>query len=184
MWFPRVIVATIKTSFKVSISHHQLNLSSGHEHPTTGWVQVAPCLQCTIHNFKKKNYSRLQNYTESPWQFSATTSGTPNEPVLFTSVFPSLPHTSFIFFHLRMSVSREPSEELESHFKTTLIASLTVYNSAQKSKSKSKAAGPATPSCRSALILQSFITEHQHVQILHQIPHLIHKDRPLLNISL
>ena len=39
-----------------------------------------------------------------------------------------------------MSVSREPSKELESHFKTTLIASLTVYNSAQKSKSKSKAA--------------------------------------------
>src|SRR6266436_8124815 len=131
------------------------------------------------------NYSRLQNYTESPRRFSAATSGTPNEPVLFiTSVFPSIPHTLFIFFHLRMSVSREPSEELESHFKTTLIASLTIYNSAQKSKSKSKAAGPAMPSCRSVLILRSFITEHQHVRILHQIRHPIHKDCLLLNISL
>ena len=102
---------------------------------------------------------------ESPRRFSAATSGTPNEPVLFTSVFPSLPYTSFIFFHLRMSVSREPSEELESHFKTTLIASLTIYNSAQKSKYKFKAANKSVK----VKEIDFTITEDNYLQILREI---------------
>jgi hypothetical protein len=43
---------------------------------------------------------------------------------------------------------------------------------------------PAMPLCRSALILWSFIIKHQHVWILHQIYHPIHKDNLLLNLSL
>ena len=78
---------------------------------------------------------------------------------------PSLPHTSFIFFHLRMSVSREPSEELELHFKTTLIASLTVYNSAKNSKSKSKAADKSVK----VKEIDLTITEDNYLQILREI---------------
>jgi hypothetical protein len=64
-----------------------------------------------------------------------------------------------------MSVSREPSEELESHFKTTLIASLTVYNSAPTSKSKFKAAN------KSAKVkeIDFTIMEDNYLQILREI---------------
>ena len=64
-----------------------------------------------------------------------------------------------------MSVSREPSEELESHFKTTLIASLTIYNSAQKSKYKSKAANKSVK----VKEIDFTITEDNYLQILREI---------------
>jgi hypothetical protein len=64
-----------------------------------------------------------------------------------------------------MSVSREASEELESHFKTTLIASLTVYNSDQRSKYKSKAANKSVK----VKEIDFTITEDNCLQILTEI---------------
>jgi hypothetical protein len=77
-------------------------------------------------------------------------------------------------FHIEMPDS---SEEPDPQFQTTLITSLTVYNTSTKK----------SPAITSSAFVQKCARSSQpchQTLILHQIRHPIHKNSTLLNISL
>src|SRR3984957_15380574 len=100
------------------------------------------------------DYSAFHIYAESTRQFSAATSRTPSVSAQFV-----------YFSSVRSNMSRESSEDPDTSFKTTLVASLTVYNSSNSGKSKSKAAEKTSK----VKEIDFTVTEHNYLEILTEI---------------